>query len=146
MITLNAYTVSCLGLVDRSLVPDGWRVSIVSTDTQRMRWPRVSITRYELRAYDPGQPSGRLRRTRTSGYQPLVLAARTSGSGAPQWMRLAEALLNGVDPDASPMACPPGDRSGRYPEPLDTPLEEWARGVDELCAEVAESLHASRTV
>jgi len=72
------------------LIPTGWALGTVEARSYRMA-SGVSVSRWEIRAYDPGRPGRpQYRRTRRDGYQPIILADRLSGEGiAPLWMRRA---------------------------------------------------------
>ena len=61
------------------------------TVTRRAR-PRLSITRYELRACSP--LGSFYKRRRLDGSNPRTFASTTSGSGVPKWMITALHQLN----------------------------------------------------
>lgn len=65
-------------------IPEDWQVTAVATRSCKARRSGISITEYELRAYDPARSP--YWRDRKDGYNPITLATTTSGHGVPQWM------------------------------------------------------------
>jgi len=78
----------------RKRIPEGWEVSIINARGMTMRSGGIHVVLYELRAYDPREPYGRLIRKRRSGYNPIVLDSITSGHGIPVWMDHVCKILN----------------------------------------------------
>jgi hypothetical protein len=73
------------------LIPADYALDIIQAYSVQPTGCPVSVTRYEMRAYDPthaGTPQ--YIRDRNDGYNPIVLADRLCGrDGGPAWMRKA---------------------------------------------------------
>ena len=134
--TVNPYTVNrCLVRREELSIPDRWRLVIINHRSVVMRRGGIRISIYQLRAYDPDRAGAVMYfRRRRDGYQPRVIATRSSGSGPPKWMLAAMELLD-------PRAVRSSESQLRelhegLSEPLDMPLDEWLQGVDALLATI----------
>ena len=71
----------------------GVKFAVVAALTvTRRAWPKISVTRYELRACSP--LGSFYKRRRLDGSNPRTIATTTSGCGVPKWMIAALHLLN----------------------------------------------------
>ncbi len=78
-------------------VPHNYKFCIVNAYSVKPKSSKVSVQKYEIRAYDPKiGGSAMYFRKRKNGYNPIMLKGILSGNGIPKWMKKEVQNLNKV--------------------------------------------------